>query len=179
MTDISSARRSLDSRALTGDSYWPSLPTYNMHSLNASCGDRKPLLLLCRKNLYNAPVYAFVVPSSSFRHTAASYELPISRSVSSGKARNAFLTPTARLSRSLVPRLANDPPPPRDPWVRWAASAASELGTLKRPMAVATKLAWSRGRVGAVLPDALVGAIVLAAVGPPELKILRASSPGL
>ena len=48
----------------------------------------------------------------------------------------------------------------RDPGARWATSAASELGTLERPVVVATELAWSRGWVGAVLLGALVGAKV-------------------
>ena len=62
MTHSFSARRTPDSRALTGDSYWPSLTTYNMRPLSASPGDMKPLIVLYRKNLYSAPIYAFLVP---------------------------------------------------------------------------------------------------------------------
>ena len=60
-----------------------------------------------------------------------------------------------------------------------AASAASELGTLERPVAVAKELAWLGARVGAVLLGSFVGAKVLVSVDQPELKILWASSPGL
>ena len=154
--DIFSARRGPDSKALTGDSYWPSLATYSIHPLSASRGHRKPWILPYRKNLYSALAYAFVVPSSSFRHAVALYELPISCSTSCRKARIAFMTRTACLSRSPVPWLASDPPPPRDLGVCLAVSEASELGTLERLVAVATELASLRGRVGAVLPVPLL-----------------------
>ena len=77
---IFSAGRSPGSRALIGDSYWPSLATCGMRPLSASHGAMKPLILLYRRYLYSAPAYAFRVPSSTLRHTIASYELPISRS---------------------------------------------------------------------------------------------------
>ena len=107
---IFSASRSPDSRALIGDSFWPSVTTYNMRPLSASRGAMNPLILLYRTNLYSASAYAFWMPSSSLRHIVASYELPISRSASSRKAPNAFLNRIACLSRPPVPLSASDPP---------------------------------------------------------------------
>ena len=109
MMDIFS-NRSPNSKALTGGSYWPSLATCSMCPLSTSRGERKPLILPYCRNLYNAPAYAFLVPSSSFRYTVASYELPTSCSTSSNKAPSAFWIRTACLSRLHVP--CNDPPPP-------------------------------------------------------------------
>ena len=97
MMAIFSTSPSPDSRALIGDSYWLSLATCNMCPLSTSRGAMNPLILLYRRNLYSAPAYAFRVPSSSLRHTVASYELPISRSASSRKAPSAFLIRTACL----------------------------------------------------------------------------------
>ena len=74
--DIFSAIHNVDSRALTGESYWPFVAICNMRPLRASRGERYPLILLYQRNLYRAPEYAFLVPSSSFLHTVASYEPP-------------------------------------------------------------------------------------------------------
>ena len=112
MMAIFSTSRTPDSRALIRDSYWPSLATCNMRPLSASRGAMNTLIVLYHKYLFSAPAYAFLVPSSSLRYTVASYELPISRSASSRKAPNAFLTCTACLSRSPVPLSASNPPPP-------------------------------------------------------------------
>ena len=106
MMAIFSASRNPDIKALIGDLHWPSLATCSMRPLSASRGAMNPLIPLYREYLYRAPAYAFWVPSSSLRHTVASYELPIS------KAPSAFLIRTACLSRSPVPLSASDPPPP-------------------------------------------------------------------
>ena len=114
--EASIALCSPDSKALTGASCWPSLALCSMRPLSASRGAMKPLILLYRTNLCSAPAYAFLVPSSSLRHTVASCGLPISRPASSRKARSAFVTRTACLSRAPVPLLARDPPPPSETW---------------------------------------------------------------
>ena len=52
MMAIFSASRIPDRRALIGDSYWPSLATYKMRPLCASCGAMNPWILLYCRNLY-------------------------------------------------------------------------------------------------------------------------------
>ena len=116
MMAIFSANRSPDSRALIGDSHWPCLATYNMCPLSASRGAMNPLILLYRKYLCSAPAYAFLVPSSSLRHTVAWYEMPISNSASSRKAPRRSFDSHCLLVALSCPNVSQRPPPPPATW---------------------------------------------------------------